>query len=207
PARFRLTEAGVPVAVAAPTADAAGVGAGGGVGSGPVHHGDDPPAGAVLVVAHLDPRLATVVPRLGGLVAETGSPLSHLAILARQHGVPTVVGHEGATTRYSTGQTVEVDGTTGTGYILEGAGTDRPPAATSSGPEAPADPAAEPVRDPAAPAPAGTGDGRHPDRVVPLPRRVVVSLPPDPDDPTPADGDDRPDGHRTGTVIPIGARR
>lgn len=207
PARFRLTGAGVPVAVAAPTADAAGVGAGGGVGSGPVHLGDDPPAGAVLVVAHLDPRLATVVPRLGGLVAETGSPLSHLAILAREHGVPTVVGHEGATTRYSTGQTVEVDGTTGTVRVLEGAGTDRPPAATPTGPEAPADPAAEPVGDPEAPAAAGNGDGRHPARVVPLPRRVVVSLPPDPDDPTPADGDGRPDGDRTGTVIPIGARR
>jgi phosphohistidine swiveling domain-containing protein len=85
-----------------------------------VHVGDNPPAGAVLVVTHLDPRLATVVPRLSGLVAETGSPLSHLAILAREHGVPTVVGHAGATERYRTGQVVEVDGTVGSVRVVEG---------------------------------------------------------------------------------------
>jgi len=208
PARFRLTATGVPVAVAPPTADPAGVGAGGGVGSGPVHIGDDPPAGAVLVVAHLDPRLATVVPRLGGLVAETGSPLSHLAILAREHGVPTVVGHEGATARYAPGQTVEVDGTTGTVRALEGAGADRHPAATPASGEAPAGPDAPTGDRPArAEDGAGTdGHGRQPARVVPLPRRVVVSVPADPDDPATDDGD-RADDDRAGTVIPIGARR
>jgi phosphohistidine swiveling domain-containing protein len=113
PAQFRLTPDNTPVAVAPPTAGPGGVGAGGGAGSGPVHIGDDPPVGAVLVVTHLDPRLATVIPRLSGLVAETGSPLSHLAILAREHGVPTVVGHAGATERYRPGQVVVVDGTVG----------------------------------------------------------------------------------------------
>jgi hypothetical protein len=53
-------------------------------------------------------------------VAETGSPLSHLAILAREHGVPTVVGHAGATERYRTGQVVEVDGTVGSVRVAEG---------------------------------------------------------------------------------------
>jgi pyruvate,water dikinase len=120
PAQFRLTPDGTPVAVTTPTAHPGGVGAGGGAGSGPVHVGDNPPAGAVLVVTHLDPRLATVVPRLAGLVAETGSPLSHLAILAREHGVPTVVGHAGATERYRTGQVVEVDGTVGSVRVVEG---------------------------------------------------------------------------------------
>jgi phosphohistidine swiveling domain-containing protein len=118
PAQFRLTSDGTPVAVAPPTAGPGGVGAGGGSGSGPVHVGDDPPVGAVLVVAHLDPRLAAVVPRLAGLVAETGSPLSHLAILAREHGVPTVVGHAGATGRYAPGQVLEVDGTMGTVRVV-----------------------------------------------------------------------------------------
>ena len=61
-------------------------------------HGSEVPAGSVLVVSHLDPRLAAVIPRLAGLVAETGSPLSHLAILAREHGVATVVGLADATT-------------------------------------------------------------------------------------------------------------
>jgi pyruvate,water dikinase len=119
PAQFRLTPDNTPVAVAPPSAGPGGVGAGGGVGSGPVHVGDDPPEGAVLVVTHLDPRLATVIPRLAGLVAETGSPLSHLAILAREHGVPTVVGHADATGRYRDGQVIEVDGTIGAVRLLD----------------------------------------------------------------------------------------
>jgi phosphohistidine swiveling domain-containing protein len=132
PARFRLSESGAAQAV--PTAssrrgrarsggtDAAtgAIGAGGGVGTGPVHIGGHDPAGydgvapgSVLVVGHLDPRLATVIPRLGGLVAETGNPLSHLAILAREYGVPVVVGLAGATTRFATAEVVTVDGHTG----------------------------------------------------------------------------------------------
>lgn len=72
-----------------------------------------PPQGAVLVVRSLDPRLASVLPRLGALVAETGSPLSHLAILAREVGVPTVVGVVDATARFPAGALVLVDGSTG----------------------------------------------------------------------------------------------
>ena len=117
PAQFRLTAEGTPVALAA--GGAGDVGAGGGIASGPVHVGDDPPAGAVLVVTHLDPRLAPVVPRLAGLVAETGSPLSHLAILAREHGVATVVSHAGAAERYAPGTVVEVDGGAGTVRVLD----------------------------------------------------------------------------------------
>ena len=67
-----------------------------------------------LVVGHLDPRLAAVIPRARRLIAETGSPLSHLAILAREHGVPTVVGLAGATTRFADGDVVAVDGHAGT---------------------------------------------------------------------------------------------
>jgi rifampicin phosphotransferase len=67
----------------------------------------------VLVVRTLDPNLATLLPRLGGLVAETGSFLSHLAILAREFGVPTAVGVEDAVSRFPAGATVMVDGTTG----------------------------------------------------------------------------------------------
>src|ERR687891_920857 len=124
PARFRLTTEGRPLAElpALRASDQNRAGAGGGVGIGPAHVGhvgDDPPAGAVLIVTHLDPRLAATIPQLAGLVAETGSPLSHLAILAREHGVPTVVGVSGATTRYRRGQRLEVDGTAGTVRVVE----------------------------------------------------------------------------------------
>ncbi|GAB4586407.1 PEP/pyruvate-binding domain-containing protein [Nocardia sp. IFM 10818] len=114
PTAFRLSAEGVPVAtVRSGAAVRQGVGAGGGSGRGIVHMGDRPPRGSVLVVRHLDPRLAAVVPGLGGLVAETGSPLSHLAILAREHKVPTVVGFPEATRRLPDGALVEVDGRTG----------------------------------------------------------------------------------------------
>lgn len=69
--------------------------------------------GEVLVVSVLEPGLAVALPRLGGLVAETGSTLSHLAILARESHVPTVVGVEDAVERFRPGMLVLVDGTTG----------------------------------------------------------------------------------------------
>ncbi|MDP9007075.1 MAG: PEP-utilizing enzyme [Actinomycetota bacterium] len=112
PARFRLSDRGQPVAVVS-AGQQAGSGAGGGVGVGPVHHGPDPDEGAVLVVRTLDPGLATTLPRLAGLVAETGSVLAHVAILAREAGVPTVVGLPGATERFPPGTLVRVDGSTG----------------------------------------------------------------------------------------------
>ena len=117
PARFRLASDGSPVAVAARRRSArsgGGIGAGGGRAMGTVHDGvGRPPAGSVLVVRTLDPELAPLLPGLAGLVAETGSVLSHLAILAREFGVATAVGIEGATTRFPPGTTVAVDGTTG----------------------------------------------------------------------------------------------
>jgi pyruvate,water dikinase len=72
----------------------------------------------VLIVTHLDPRLAPVVARLGALVAETGSALSHLAILAREYHVPTVVGVADATSRFADGQLLTVDGDAGTVVIV-----------------------------------------------------------------------------------------
>ena len=51
--------------------------------------------------------------RLKGIVAETGSVLSHLAILAREAGVATVVGYANATRELHEGSTVTVDGETG----------------------------------------------------------------------------------------------
>jgi pyruvate,water dikinase len=51
-----------------------------------------------------------LLPRLAGIVAETGSVLSHLAILAREARVATVVGYAGAMEDLPEGSVVEVDG-------------------------------------------------------------------------------------------------
>ena len=88
--------------------------AGGGRGTGEVVASvADARAGVVLVVPTLDPALAWVLPGLAGLVAESGSALSHLAILAREHGVPTVVAVPDACRRWPPGTVVEVDGVAG----------------------------------------------------------------------------------------------
>ncbi|MEV0635697.1 PEP/pyruvate-binding domain-containing protein [Streptomyces sp. NPDC050619] len=71
------------------------------------------PADAVLVVRSLDPALAPLLPRLTGLVAQTGSPLSHLAVLAREFGLPAVVGAKDAVRRFPSGSRLTIDGTTG----------------------------------------------------------------------------------------------
>ena len=120
PTTFRLTAEGAIVPEASgDTSD--GRGAGGGRGKGTVCvNADSVKAGDVLVVRTLDPDLAPVLPGLGGLVSETGSVLSHLAILAREFGIPTVVNVAGALDRYPHGATVVVDGSSGEVTTLEG---------------------------------------------------------------------------------------
>jgi pyruvate,water dikinase len=118
PAAFRLTESGnvFPVSI---SSDWVGRGAGGGRGVGTVHHGSSPNPGDVLVVRTLDPDLAPVLPHLAGLVAETGSVLSHLAIVAREFGIPTVVAFPNALERFSDGARVVVDGVSGEVAMIE----------------------------------------------------------------------------------------
>ncbi len=129
PDAFRLTAQGVAVALPRrQTGTAAGIGAGGGRGTGVVWDARNgrPPAGAVLVTRFLEPGLAAHLPGLAGLVAETGSVLSHLAIVARELGVPTVVAATGALERYPAGTRVVVDGATGqVEVVAEQEGTER----------------------------------------------------------------------------------
>ena len=121
PAAFRLTSDGQ--VVAATAVAGAGEGAGGGRGVGAVAH-TDPGQGDVLVVEHLTPDLAPVLRRLAGLVAETGSVLSHLAILARESGVPVVVGVPDARNRFPEGARIVVDGSNGQVDVVDVVGRD-----------------------------------------------------------------------------------
>lgn len=121
PAAFRLLD-GRPVAERARAAAAEqGQGAGGGFGTGIAWDGSEAagrPDRPVLIVRTLDPALATMLPGLGGLVAETGSALSHLAVLAREYRVPTAVGVPDALERFPPGTPVAVDGATGAVTVL-----------------------------------------------------------------------------------------
>ncbi|HEX8067845.1 MAG TPA: PEP-utilizing enzyme [Thermoleophilaceae bacterium] len=70
--------------------------------------------GDVLVCPLTNPSWTVLFPQVAALVTDSGGPLSHAAIVAREYGVPSVVGTLDATRRLSDGQHVSVDGTAGT---------------------------------------------------------------------------------------------
>lgn len=70
-------------------------------------------AGDVLVTRQTDPGWAPAFFLIRGLILERGGMLSHGAILAREYGIPTLVGVAGATRRIRHGQNVRVDGDRG----------------------------------------------------------------------------------------------
>ena len=69
--------------------------------------------GDVLVTTVAGPALAEILPRVSGVVAELGGSTSHLASLARERGVPMVLGVPDATRRIPDGSMVAVDGVAG----------------------------------------------------------------------------------------------
>lgn len=159
PAAFRLA-AGRPV----PEPDRCGTsgtgqGAGGGCGSGTAWHGTgERPRHAVLVARTLDPGLAPLLPGLAGLVAETGSVLSHLAVLAREHRVPTAVDVPDALDRFPEGTRLSVDGGTGAVEVARVAAVAEPPGGATGVPRA--DDVPEVVGGPGGPGGLGGRGGR-----------------------------------------------
>jgi pyruvate,water dikinase len=69
--------------------------------------------GDILVTRVAGPALSHILPRLGGVVAELGGSTSHLASLARERGIPAVLGVLDATRRIPDGAQVAVDGVAG----------------------------------------------------------------------------------------------
>jgi pyruvate,water dikinase len=70
-------------------------------------------AGDIVVAEHTDPSWIMILPLAAGLVVERGSLLSHAAIVARELGIPAVVGLTGAAGWIADGSWVAVDGSTG----------------------------------------------------------------------------------------------
>ena len=76
--------------------------------------------GAVVLVTRLtDPAWSALFPRLSAVVTELGGVISHAAIVARENGLPAVVGVPGVTSRLVNGQRLRVDGATGVVEILK----------------------------------------------------------------------------------------
>jgi pyruvate, water dikinase len=69
--------------------------------------------GDILVTKFAGPALSRILTRVAGVVAELGGSTSHLASLARERGIPMILGVRNATTRIPDGKQVAVDGVSG----------------------------------------------------------------------------------------------
>ncbi|MDB5212438.1 MAG: hypothetical protein JWO86_365 [Myxococcaceae bacterium] len=75
--------------------------------------------GDVLVTRATSPYFNVVLPLLGAIVTDRGGQLCHAAIVAREYGIPGVVGTREATQLVKDGARVRVDGTSGEVTVLE----------------------------------------------------------------------------------------
>jgi pyruvate,water dikinase len=78
--------------------------------------------GEVLVAEFTDPGWTPLFINAAGLVLEVGGALTHGAVVAREYGIPAVVGVRGATGAIRTGQRVRVDGDRGIVEVLDAGG-------------------------------------------------------------------------------------
>jgi pyruvate,water dikinase len=77
--------------------------------------GDQFKSGEILVASSTNVGWTPLFPRAAAVITDVGAPLSHAAIVARELGIPAVVGTGNATMRLRTGDKVLVDG--GQGFV------------------------------------------------------------------------------------------
>jgi pyruvate,water dikinase len=74
--------------------------------------------GDILITTYTDPSWTPLFVTITGLVTEVGGVMTHGAVIAREYGLPAVVGVEQATQVIRDGQRVRVNGTEGYIEIL-----------------------------------------------------------------------------------------
>jgi pyruvate,water dikinase len=79
-------------------------------------------AGDVLVCPYTNPAWTPLFPRAAAVVVDSGGPASHAAIVAREYGIPAVMGTGTGTTLLADGRRVTVDGDTGRVTAADDAG-------------------------------------------------------------------------------------
>lgn len=75
--------------------------------------------GDILVAPYTDPGWTPLFPLAAGLVTEVGGLMTHGAVVAREYGIPAVVGVDNATKEIKDGQRIRVDGTQGFVEVLD----------------------------------------------------------------------------------------
>jgi pyruvate,water dikinase len=76
--------------------------------------------GDILVCQMTNPAWVVLFTKIAGLVTDTGGTTSHPAVLAREFGIPAVIGTSVATQRIVTGDRIRIDGSAGRVEILRG---------------------------------------------------------------------------------------
>jgi rifampicin phosphotransferase len=76
-------------------------------------------SGEILVCRGTDPSWTPLFMLAGGLVMEVGGLMTHGSVVAREYGIPAVVGVHRATDKLVTGQRIQVDGSSGVVVVLE----------------------------------------------------------------------------------------
>ena len=74
--------------------------------------------GEILICQMTNPAWVVLFTKISGLVTDAGGAVSHPAVVAREFGIPAVVGTSNATARIKTGDRVRVNGATGVVEIL-----------------------------------------------------------------------------------------
>ena len=74
--------------------------------------------GEILICQMTNPAWVVLFTKISGLVTDAGGTVSHPAVVAREFGIPAVVGTSNATERIKTGDRVRVNGATGVVEIL-----------------------------------------------------------------------------------------
>ena len=69
--------------------------------------------GEILVCSMTNPAWVVLFTRIAGLVTDAGGMAAHPAVVAREFGLPAVVGTSDATKRIKTGDRIRVNGATG----------------------------------------------------------------------------------------------
>ena len=90
--------------------------------------------GDVLVASITTPAWTSLFAMASGVVTDIGGPLSHSSIVAREYGIPAVLGTAVATRRIRSGQMIKVDGDAGTVRLLNGQESEEIESPTKSSP-------------------------------------------------------------------------
>ena len=126
PPRVMTSDGEIPVArldVDAPAGALIGTAVSSGVVEGPARVISDPSSeylnsGEILIAPFTDPGWTPLFVNAAGLVTEVGGLMTHGSVVAREYGIPAVVGVDGATTQVTTGQWVRVNGDSGYVEVL-----------------------------------------------------------------------------------------